>query len=133
MMMQEAWSIYGARFRKYTAAKAVQQLLAGSFDMPFNMGLHKFQVLQPQGQPPAVQLDNVHLCSPVAAPDAVTLAEQTAAELGIVFPDASVSQECLQKMATVHLAISKLCTSTEFVEQNGLCLGQAGWLKTWIR
>ena len=131
--MQEAWSIYGARFRTPAAALEVQRLLTDSFDPSFeaSLGAHDLNIIQDASQPPAVQLDNVRLISSKMPVESAALAEQMRSDLEL--KDPAISLACLQKMASVHLSVTSLCLTTSFLDQNGLYLGQKGWLKVWIR
>lgn len=130
-MMQEAWSIYGARFRTPKAAAAVQGLLADSFDAPFNRGASELTIIQEANQPLAVQLDSIQLASSKASVGALSLAQQMSAEIGV--SDSVSSQECLRQMASLHIAVLALCRTTTFVQDNGLYIGQDSWLKDWVR
>jgi len=132
-VVDEAWGVYGARFQLPEAAERVQFLLRQTFNAVPNIrsrvpgATHQKMLSATLADLPRIMQ---HGPSEVAK-----LAADEAQELRQPSPDqaAELPHDLVVMAAAVHVEAVKLCTSSSFVQENGLYLGQDALLKQWLR
>ena len=132
-VVDEAWGIYGARFQLPEAADRVLDLLRQTLNAVPQIRSKKADVTHQKML--SATLADLPVNVQRAPAEVAMLADSEAKELQRSHPEQAsrLPQGLFFLAAALHAEVAKLCSSSQFIQQNGLYSGQNAWLKQWLR